>query len=327
MKLVRLALLAGLMVAIALSGCQTDDDDPITPTPANSLYTKNIKDAPVYLNLETGDSASVWDIAFMRSASGQLPSFRVNGGISGSKGYTVAQLAAAMTLTNHDTTGWTWRSDVNDSTYGIGDTWASYNPITHAITGYDSVSYVLQFDAYKWVKLHVINYGAGTVRFNYAYSDSVSGGRVYWRTAMSDSISGAVAGTLKYYRFGFGEVTSNTWQFAMVTSWYNTGSGGIGNVMFPYGRLNKTAGVEASWVNATFDNVTSVPTGTMWHTDSDTLYTGWLFNYNSSTHAMPAWDKTLLVKQSSHIWKLSFDSYMNDQGTRGFITYRKSMIQ
>ena len=246
----------------------------------------------------------------------------MNGGIFGSKGFYAAKLDTNFAGANQDPT--TWSTDVDSTILAIGDAWANYNPTTHAITGYDSITYILKYDAYPYIKFHVLNYGSGTVRFQFAYSDSVVSSQIYWGTTRTDSIYGAVAGTPKPYRFGTGMVSENDWQFAMVTSWFNTG--GIGNVKYPYGRLNKTAGVQASWLDMPYDQVSSVPTSTVWHTDSDTLYTSWIFTYNSSNHHLTPLNKTLLVKHSAHVWKISFDDYYNNQGTIGFVTYRYSML-
>ena len=77
MTLARLLVVTAMIGIVVLAGCSKDDDESTTPVNSNSKYTNDIKAAPVYLNLTSGDSVSTWDIAFVRSASGSLPVFRV----------------------------------------------------------------------------------------------------------------------------------------------------------------------------------------------------------------------------------------------------------
>jgi len=318
-KAVYFAIVTSVIIAI---GCKKDStsDNPVAPA-SGSRYTNNIKNAPVYLDLTTGDSVSVWDIMM-----DQYYNIHVNGGSSGGKGMKVAQLTTTLDATTNDTTGWNWISDVNDTTLAIKDKWmndSTYNQETHSLSGYDTVTFVLQYDAYNWVKLHFtyFNGSNAAIRFQYSFADSVSGTHAYWNsTVHSDSIMNSTIAN-SHYRFGVGLVPANNWQVALVTSFYFAGQG-VGYFKYPYGRLNTGAGATATWINQTYDNTSSVPTGTTFGTDGDSLYVSWIFNYNSETHILSSWNKALLVRQNGNTWKVGLDNYYDSQNNTGFVTWR-----
>ncbi len=315
-KVLVLTISIGVLFAI---GCKKSDSDQSSLTAPESRYTNNIKTTPVYLNLETGDSVQVWDIAYVR---GENQRFRVNCGSSGSKGFHVAQLAQSMTASFSDTAGLNWMVDVNDTSgLAIGSKWvdeSTLNPNDHySIAGFDSVSFILRYDAYPWIKFQGLFCRSGIARFQYTFSDSISGssGRVYWNSTIHlDSITGGVTGTPKMYRFNSGMVESNQWQIALIAAFDN-------GYKFPYGRLNRSTTTEAVWINQAYDQVSAVPTGVTFATDPDDGFQiGRIFNYINTR--LYAWDKTLLVRQNGHVWKVSFDDYYNSQNASGFVTWR-----
>lgn len=313
-------------------GCVKNDDEANSPTPQGSRYTHKIENTPVYLNLENGDTASLWDIAYVQGVVGTYPKFLLNGGHSGSKGWWGAQVSTSFDHTNDIPDTNLWRQDVNDSVLAIGGrgTWARYDFTTHNFIGRDTVTFILRYDAYRWVKIQpTIAYSLDSaVVFRFAFSDSVKweNRTIYWGATQLDSIQHAIPRTPYGYRFGIGQVQNRDWHFAMTTVWYPTPAL-HGSVKFPYGRLNKKAGMFCAWIDQPYENVATVPSGVNWITDGDSLATGWIFNYPfAPPHRLLPWNKTLLLKDnnSGHFWKISFDDYYNlsNQNEWGYVSYR-----
>lgn len=323
--------LLSIFSMLLILGCDNDEESPMAPI-QGSRSTNNIEHTAVYLNLETGDTVSVWDVAFVQGVIGQYPKFLLNGGYSGSKGWWSAQVTTTFDQSNSVPDTSLWKQDVNDTVLAIGGrgTWARYDFTTHNFIGRDTVTFILRCDAYRWVKFQpTIAYSLDSaVVFRYAFSDSINWNTrtIYWGSTFVDSIRHAVPNVPYGYRFGVGQVSNNMWHFAMTTVWFPTPAL-HGAVKYPYGRLNKKEGIYCAWINQNFDQVEIVPSNVNWITDSDTLATGWLFYYDTgptSNHRLTPWNKTLLIKRQSDgaVWKLSFDDYYDNRNVWGYVTYR-----
>lgn len=93
-------------------------------------------------------------------------------------------------------------------------------------------------------------------------------------------------------------------------------------------RLRLGAGVEASRVDAPFDAVTEVPAGGFttdvepMEEDEDFVFNDW-YTYDFATHSLAPADVVFILDDGADLLvKVQVESYYDDAGTPGFLTFR-----
>ena len=317
--IIRVLVYASAALAIMAIGCSKDTNPVDSGKEISDIsVTGNIKETPYFFSIETMSRvASPFDLIF--HIVNRSPDIGLNSGPHGSAGVTALDLGEVDFSAEADT-GQEFSTDSADSAV-IGDTWYSYDFMTHTISSLGHV-YLIRSVDYRIYKLRIDGYTQNVWTITYSAVDD-NGKPLDIKTA---EVS-ATDTEPDLFSLGAGSSPEpEVWDLAFLTIPLFVAELG-GYISNPAIRINSTAGVEvAKVVDKDYETLNSVPDGLTFSKDGEeNLAVGdTVFDYNPQNHRLTPPEVVYILKSSSGKYaKLKVTSYYHPEtGESGFVNYR-----
>ncbi|MBC8400561.1 MAG: hypothetical protein H8E14_03635 [Candidatus Marinimicrobia bacterium] len=279
MKMKWLIIPLALLLFITI-GCEDKNDDDVNIL--ISAHSGDIQISAQLCSFDDNEFVDTYDLKFEYENQNYLVKLNPSA--------QVVAVKADTTFDEAELPPYGYSTDTS-STLVIGDSWMDTNPADQSIQGNGQV-YFVRATNYEWIKLEILSGSPTAFSFKYATE-----------TTTPQTVNLTYAdGDPAYFNFASaGEIEPEDWELGFVTLPVYAGPT-MGTVYMPSVIYNIDKGVEVTVItDKLFEDVTSIPTGATWITDSQEL------GYEGSAevlvyHPEPPYNHQVIVENDNYIY-------------------------